>query len=110
MGADEGVAVGDVLLPASGLPFAVLLGVVLTVELPEGDCLCIFLMPAFKSLYTLLILVPFVCSRVTDNNASCKADTAKCANADDNREIEFDQVLKPNEICIKTIAIFVSIN
>ena len=93
MGADEGVAVGDVLLPASGLPFAVLLGVVLTVELPEGDCLGIFLMPAVKFLYTLLIHVPFVCSRVTDHNASCKADTDKCADAYDNREIEFDQIL-----------------
>ena len=60
VGADEGVSVGDVLLPASGLPFAVLLGVVLTVELSEGDCLGIFLMPAVKFLYTLLILVPFV--------------------------------------------------
>ena len=60
VGTDEGVAVGDVLLPASGLPFAVLLGVVLTVELPEGDCLGIFLMPAVKFLDALLILVSFV--------------------------------------------------
>ncbi len=37
MGADEGVTVGDIVLPASGLPFAVLLGKVLAVELPEGD-------------------------------------------------------------------------
>ena len=60
MGADEGVAIGDVLLPGTGLPFAILLGVVLTVELSEGDCFGVFLMPAFKFLYTLLILVPFV--------------------------------------------------
>ncbi len=39
MGVDERVAEGDVLLPASGLPFAVLFGVVLAVELAEGDCL-----------------------------------------------------------------------
>lgn len=106
MGADEGVAVGDILLPASGLPFAVLLGVVLMVELPERDRLGIFLMPAFKFLYTLLILVPFVCSRVTDHNASCKADTDKCTDAYDNREIEFDQIPQLYEISVKTIAVF----
>ena len=90
MGADEGVAVGDVMLPASCLPFSVLLGIVLTVELSEGDCVGLFLMPEFKFHYTLLILVPFVCSRVTDHNASYKADTDKCSDAYDNREIEFD--------------------
>ena len=37
MGSDEGVPVGDVLLPASGLPFAVLLGRVLTIELPDAE-------------------------------------------------------------------------
>lgn len=36
VGAAEGVAVGDVLLPLAGVPLAVLFGVVLTVELPEG--------------------------------------------------------------------------
>lgn len=36
VGVAEGVAVGDVLLPAAGLPFAVLLGDVLAVELSEG--------------------------------------------------------------------------
>ena len=36
VGAAEGVAVGDVLLPLAGVPLAVLLGVVLAVELPEG--------------------------------------------------------------------------
>lgn len=37
MGAAEGVAVGDVLLPATGLPVAVLSGKVFTVELSESD-------------------------------------------------------------------------
>ena len=60
MGVDEGVAVGDVLLPASGLPFSVFLGVVLSVELAERDCLCIFLMPAVKLVNALLVLVFFV--------------------------------------------------
>ena len=40
--ADEGVAEGYVLLPASGLSFKVLFGVVLSVELPEVNCLGIF--------------------------------------------------------------------
>lgn len=60
VGSDEGVAVGDVLLPASGLPFSVLLVVVLSVELSEGDCLYIFLMPAVKFLDELLVIVSFV--------------------------------------------------
>ena len=37
VGADEGVAVGDVLLPASVLPFTVILGIVLTVELSDAE-------------------------------------------------------------------------
>ena len=78
VGADEDIAVGDNLLPASCLLFAVLLGVVFTVELYEGDYLGIFLIPVFKFLYTLLILVPFVGSRVTDHDAFCKADTDNC--------------------------------
>ena len=36
VGAAEGVAVGDVLLPLAGVPLAVLLGVVLAVEPTEG--------------------------------------------------------------------------
>ena len=60
MGADNGIAVSDVLLPASGLQFAVLLRIVLTVELPEGDRLGIFLMPVVKILYALFVLVSFV--------------------------------------------------
>ena len=60
MGVDEGVAVGDVLLPASGLPFAVFLGEVLSVELAEGDCLGIVLMPAVKLDDALFVLVFFV--------------------------------------------------
>ena len=56
VGTDEGVAVGDILLPVSGLPFMVFLGVVFTVELSEGDCLCIILMPSVKFLDALLVL------------------------------------------------------
>ncbi len=59
VGLYEGIAVGDVLLPASGLPFAVFLGVVLSIELAEGDCLCIFLMPAVKLVDALFVLVLF---------------------------------------------------
>lgn len=59
VGADEGVAISDVLLPASCLPFTVLLRIVLTIELPEADCFGVFLMPAVKFLYALLVLVFF---------------------------------------------------
>ena len=81
MCSDEGVAVSDVLLPASGLPFAVLLGVVLTIELSEGNRFGIFLMPPIKFRDALLVLVSFVCSRVTDHDAPHQADTDKCADA-----------------------------
>lgn len=37
MGVAEGVAVGDVLLPVTGLPVSVLLGEILAVEVSEGD-------------------------------------------------------------------------
>lgn len=108
MGVDEGVAVGYVVLPASGLPFAVLLGVVLTVELSERDCLGIFLMPAVKFCDALLVLVSFVCSRVTDHDAPHQADADKCADTYDYREMEFDQILQANEISIKAFAVFIA--
>ncbi len=37
MGVDEGGGGSDVLMPVFGLPFAVFLGVVLVVELGEGN-------------------------------------------------------------------------
>lgn len=48
VGAAEGVAVGDVLLPMAGVPLAVLLGVVLAVELPEGYGVGIVFVPPFE--------------------------------------------------------------
>ena len=48
VGAAEGVVVGDVLLPAAGLPFAVLLGEVFAVELSEGDGLGVVVIPAVE--------------------------------------------------------------
>ncbi len=57
VGADEGVAEGDVLLPASGLPFTVFLGEVLAVELPEGYCLGVVLMPAVKLQHASLMSI-----------------------------------------------------
>ena len=48
VGTDKGVTVAYVLLPAPGLPFSVLLGAILSVELYERDCFGVFLMPAAK--------------------------------------------------------------
>lgn len=48
MGAAEGVAVGDVLLPLAGVPVAVLLGVVLAVELPESYGVGIVFVPLIE--------------------------------------------------------------
>lgn len=60
MGVAEGVAVGNVLLPAAGLPVAVLLGKVFAVELSEGDGFGVVLIPAVELLDTVLIIVPRV--------------------------------------------------
>ena len=55
VGAAEGVAVGDVLLPMAGVPLAVLLGVVLAVELPEGYGVGIVFVPPFELTYALFV-------------------------------------------------------
>ena len=60
MGVAEGVAVGDVLLPAAGLPVAVLLGEVFEVELSEGDGFGIVLIPTVELLNAVFIIVPCV--------------------------------------------------
>lgn len=57
---DEGIVVGDVLLPASGLPFSVFLGVVLAVELPEGDGFDVGLIPTVELLNAVIIITPCV--------------------------------------------------
>ena len=48
VGAAEGVAVGDVLLPLASVPLAVLLGVVLAVELPESYGVGIVFVPLIE--------------------------------------------------------------
>ena len=105
MGSDEGIAVGDVLLPASALPFSVFLGIVLTVELPEGDCLDVFLIPAVKFLDTVLVFVSFVVCGFRNHNTSHKADAYKGTDTYNNREIELAQILQPDEITIKKVSV-----
>lgn len=63
VGVAEGVAVGDVLLPATGLPIAVLLGEILAVELSEGDGFGVVLIPAVEVLYAVFIIAPCIRSR-----------------------------------------------
>mgnify|MGYP006943504148 CR=1 FL=1 len=48
VGAAEGVAEGDVALPLAGVSLAVLLGIVLAVELAEGDCLGVVIIPSVE--------------------------------------------------------------
>lgn len=60
VGVAEGVAVGYVLLPTTGLPVAVLLGEVFAVELSEGDGFVIVLIPAVELLDAVLIIAPCV--------------------------------------------------
>lgn len=57
IGVAEGVAVGDVLLPASGLPFAVLLWEVFAVKLSECDGFGVVLIPSVELLDAVLIIV-----------------------------------------------------
>ena len=104
-GADKGVAVGDVLLPAAALPVSVFLGIVLTVELPEGDCLDVFLIPAVKFPDTVLVFVSFVVCGFRHHNTSHKADSDKCTDTDDNRGIELNQILQPDEITINKVSV-----
>ena len=78
MGADERVAIGDVLLSASGLPSAVLLRIVLTIELSERVRLGIFLMPLVKFVYALLVFVSFVCCGFRNHYAPYNANADNC--------------------------------
>ncbi len=48
VGAAEGVAEGDVALPLAGVSLAVLLGIVLAIELAEGDCLGVVIIPSVE--------------------------------------------------------------
>ena len=54
----EGVAVGDVLLPLAVVPLAILLGIVLAIELSEGDCLGVVVIPSVE-LADALLVFPF---------------------------------------------------
>ena len=74
MGVAEGIAVGDVLLPAAGLPVAVLLGEVLAVEVSEGYGFCIVLKPAVKLLDAVLIITPCLRCRARHKYAAHYAD------------------------------------
>ena len=60
VGVAEGVAVGDVVLPAAGLPIAVLLGEVFAVELSEGDGFGVVLIPVVEVLYAVFIIAPCI--------------------------------------------------
>lgn len=57
VGAAEGVAIGDVLLPLAGVPLAVLLGVVLAVELTESYGVGVVFIPCFELVDALLVFV-----------------------------------------------------
>ena len=74
MGTDKGVVVDDGLLEASGLPFAVLLGIVLKVEVTEGDRLGVFLLPAVKFRDALHVLLFFILCGSCHHNAFHYAD------------------------------------
>ena len=70
----EGVAVGYVLLPTTGLPVSVLLGEVFAVELSEGGGFGIVLIPAVELPDTVLIITPCVGCRVRHKYAAHYAD------------------------------------
>lgn len=70
----EGVAVGNVLLPATGLPFVVLLGEILAVEVSEGDGFGVVLIPAVELPDTGLIITPCVRCRARHKYATHYTD------------------------------------
>ncbi len=74
VGVTEGVAVGYVLLPTTGLPVVVLLGEVLAVELSESDGFGIILIPAVELPATVLIITPCVGCRAQHKYATHYAD------------------------------------
>lgn len=74
VGVAERVAVGDVVLPAAGLPVAVLLGEILAVELSEGDGFGIILIPAVELPDTVLIIASCVGCRARHKYAPHYAD------------------------------------
>lgn len=77
VGVADGVAVGDVVLPATGLPVAVLLGEVFAVELSEGNSFGVVLIPVVELLDAVLIIVPCVGCRARHKYAPHYADADK---------------------------------
>lgn len=73
----EGVAVGDVLLPAASLPVAVLFGEVFAVEVSEGDGFGVVLIPAVELLIVVLIIASCVGCRVRHKYAAHNTDANK---------------------------------
>lgn len=74
VGVAEGVAVDDVLLPATGLPIAVLLGEVLAVEVSEDDGFGVILIPAVELLDAVFIIALCIGSRTRYEDAAHYAD------------------------------------
>ena len=105
VGVAEGVAVGDVLLPATGLPVAVLLGEVLAVELSESDGIGIILMPAVELPDTVLIIVPCIGCRVRHEYATHYADADNQAYDSECRKVQSKHIGPALEVIIESFAV-----
>jgi len=87
VGVAEGVAIGDVLLPAAGLPVAVLLGEVFAVELSEGDGFGVVVIPAVELLDAVLILALCIGCGVRHEDAAHYTDSDNQANYPEGGEV-----------------------
>lgn len=92
VGVAERVAVGDIVLPTTGLPVAVLLWEILAVELSEGNGFGVVLIPAVKLLDAVLILASCVGCRVRHEYASHYADADNQAYDSECRKVQSEHI------------------
>ena len=101
----EGVAVGDVLLPAAGLPVAVLLGEVFAIELSEGDGFGVVFIPAVELLDAVLIIAPCIGCRARHEYAAHYADTDNQADDSECRKVQSEHIGPALEIIIESLTV-----
>ena len=101
----DGIAVGDVLLPSAGLPIAVLLGEILTVELSEGDGFGIVLIPAVELLDAVLIIVLCIGCRVRHKYATHYADADNQAYNSECGKVQPEYIGPALEVVIESLTV-----
>lgn len=101
----EGVAVGNVLLPAAGLPVAVLFGEVLAVEVSEGNGFGIVLIPTVELPNTVLIITPCVGCRARHKYAAHYADADNQAYNSECGKVQSEYINQALEVVVESLAV-----